>query len=52
MAALFVIFANVAVLILLTASSTNEFLRWTAWFLATIFLISGVQALVGKYGKK
>mgnify|MGYP003705323061 CR=1 len=52
MLALAVIFANAVVLVLLSASTTSEVLRWLAWILATIFFVSGVQAIVGKYGKK
>lgn len=51
MLALFVILLNVVVLMWQSVLVDNEFLRYTAWLLSTIFLVSFMQALVHR-GKK
>lgn len=47
-----VILFNVVVLVWSSRYVDNDFLRISAWVLAVIFLVSVIQAMYGRYGKK
>jgi hypothetical protein len=46
--AVFILVFNVAVLIMLSFSATNDFLKFSAWALAVLFTISIFQVILVK----